>query len=49
MLVDHSSGLDTVYYKPQDEEILTEYLKTVYNLTINNEHRLKKQLNDYKE
>ena len=27
MIVDHSIGLDSVYYKPQDEIILHEYLK----------------------
>lgn len=49
MLVGHSTGLDSVYYKPQDEEILQEYLKAVDALTINNEHRLQKQLNHYKQ
>lgn len=48
MLVGHSTGLDKSYYKPQDEEILEEYLKAVDNLTINNEHRLQKQLDYYK-
>ena len=47
MLVGHSTGLDSVYYKPQDEEILQEYLKAVDALTINNEHRLQKQLNHF--
>lgn len=49
MLVGHSTGLDAVYYKPQEEEILTEYLKAVDNLTINNEFRLKKQVEYYKK
>lgn len=49
MLVGHSTGLDAVYYKPQEEEILTEYLKAVDNLTINNEYRLKKQMQYYKQ
>ena len=44
MLVGHSTGLDSVYYKPQDEEILEVYLKAADLLTINNEHRLQKQL-----
>lgn len=48
MLVGHSTGLDKSYYKPQEEEILEEYLKAVDNLTINNENRLKKQLDFYK-
>ncbi|MDR4490856.1 MAG: tyrosine-type recombinase/integrase [Candidatus Nitrosocosmicus sp.] len=49
MLVGHSTGLDTVYYKPQDEEILQEYLKAVDLLTISNENRLQKQVDYYKE
>jgi integrase len=48
MLVGHSTGLDKVYYKPQDEEILQEYLKAVDLLTINNENRLQKQVDHYK-
>lgn len=49
MLVGHSIGLDKVYYKPQDEEILQEYLKAVDLLTINNENRLKRQVDYYKQ
>ena len=41
MLVGHTTGLDSAYYKPQDEEILLEYLKAVDALTINNENKLK--------
>jgi integrase len=44
MLVGHSTGLDKSYYKPQDDEILQEYLKAVDNLTINNENRLNQQI-----
>ena len=43
MLVGHKTGLDSVYYKPQEEEILSEFLKEV-DLFITNEHRLKKEL-----
>jgi hypothetical protein len=49
MLVGHATGLDKAYYKPQDDEILAEYLKAVDLLTISNEHRLKKQLDYYKQ
>jgi|tagenome__1003787_1003787.scaffolds.fasta_scaffold20983234_8 integrase len=49
MLVGHSTGLDKAYYKPQDDEILTEYLKAVDSLTINNEYRLEKKLGEYKQ
>jgi integrase len=46
MLIGHSTGLDSVYYKPQDEEILQEYLKAVDALTINNENKLKKEVKE---
>ena len=49
MLVGHSTGLDKAYYKPQDEEILQEYLKAVNLLTIQNEYRLQTQLDYYKQ
>ncbi|MGD9534837.1 MAG: hypothetical protein AB7V56_13850 [Candidatus Nitrosocosmicus sp.] len=49
MLVGHTTGLDKVYYKPQNEEILQEYLKAIDLLTISNENRLKKQVDYYKE
>ena len=29
MIVGHSIGLDSVYFKPQDDEILHEFLKSV--------------------
>ncbi|CAN5706843.1 hypothetical protein BH23THE1_BH23THE1_17360 [soil metagenome] len=46
MLVGHSTGLDSVYYKPQEEEILQEYLKAVDLLTINNENRLRQKIDE---
>jgi hypothetical protein len=46
MLVGHSTGLDSAYYKPQDEEILQEYLKAIDVLTINSENKLKTQVNE---
>jgi hypothetical protein len=44
MLVGHSTQLDAVYYKPQEEEILEEYLKAIDNLTISNDNRLKQKI-----
>lgn len=41
MLVGHSTGLDSVYYKASEEEIYLEYLKAIDNLTINNEYKSK--------
>lgn len=49
MLVGHATGLDKAYYKPQDDEILAEYLKAVDLLTIDNEHRLQRQVDYYKQ
>lgn len=40
MLVGHSTGLDSVYYKASEEEIYLEYLKAIDNLTISNDHKL---------
>jgi hypothetical protein len=49
VLVGYSTGLDKSYYKPQDEEILHEYLKAVDSLTIDNENRLKKLVKELKD
>ena len=35
MLMGHTMGLDDVYCKPEQSEIMFEYLKAVDNLTIN--------------
>ena len=48
MIVGRSTGLDKSYYKPQDDEILQEYLKAVDLLTISNENKLQKQVQYYK-
>jgi hypothetical protein len=39
MLVVHSTGLDSVYYKASEEEIFEEYKKTFDYLQINNNFR----------
>ena len=41
MLLGHSIGLNKAYYRPGEDEILSEYLKAVDLLTINEENRLK--------
>jgi integrase len=48
MLVGHSTGLDRFYLKMSDDEILQEFVKGIDALTIQNEHRLQKQLDHYK-
>ena len=40
MLLGHSIGLAGAYYKPTEDEMLDEYMKSVDNLTINPENRL---------
>jgi integrase len=44
MLLGHKIGLASCYYRPTDEEMLTEYMKAVNNLTINEENRLKMKI-----
>jgi hypothetical protein len=46
MLLGHKTGLDTVYYKPEEGELLQEYVKAIDYLTINDEHRLQKQVTE---
>ena len=49
MLVGHSTGLDRVYYKAQDEEIFEEFLKAVDLLTISDENRLRRQADSFRK
>jgi hemerythrin superfamily protein len=44
MLLGHKIGLASAYYKPTENEILDEYMKTIDNLTINEENRLKRKV-----
>ena len=44
MLLGHSIGLASAYYKPTEDEMLDEYMKAVDNLTINEENRLRKKV-----
>jgi hypothetical protein len=44
MLLGHSIGLNKAYYRPCEDELLEEYLKAVDMLTINEENRLRKQV-----
>ena len=49
MLLGHSLGISDSYYKPTEKEMLLEYLKVVDNLTINEENRLSKQVQELQE
>ena len=46
MLMGHSVGLDDSYFRPTDQKLLLEYLKAVNELTINEENRLKKKVDE---
>jgi integrase len=46
ILSGHSIGVQKKYVELQDEDLLQDYLKAVNNLTINEENRLKDQVND---
>jgi integrase len=46
MLLGHKIGLASCYYKPTEEEMLKEYYKAVYLLTISDEERLKSKLEE---
>ena len=39
-----STGLEASYFRPNEKQLLTEYLKAVNELTINEENRLKKKV-----
>jgi integrase len=46
ILLGHSIGLSGSYYRPDNNEILEEYLRAVDFLTINEEHRLRRKVNE---
>jgi predicted ATP-dependent Lon-type protease len=43
MLMGHNTGLAINYYRPNENEILDDYLKAIPILTINDEYRLKQE------
>lgn len=49
MLLGHNIGLASAYYRPTDEEMYQEYLKAVNHLTINDENRLRKRVDELSE
>jgi integrase len=49
MLLGHNTGLDRHYYRPTEDDLLQEYLKVVNLLTINEEYRLKKEIDDLRD
>jgi integrase len=46
ILLSHDIGITQHYYKPKEDELLDDYLKSVDLLTINEEHKLKTQVKE---
>jgi integrase len=44
MLLGHHTGLEENYYRPEEQELLNEYLKCVDSLTVSNELRQKREI-----
>jgi len=44
MILGHSIGLSSAYYRPTQQEVFDEYKKAANNLTINEENRLKNRM-----
>ncbi len=49
MLMGHSVGLDDAYFRPNEKQLLAEYSKAINELTINEENRLRTELDVLKE
>jgi chromosome segregation ATPase len=49
MLLGHKIGLASAYYRPTEDEILTEYEKAIDNLTIDPANRLRKKVEKLSE
>jgi hypothetical protein len=48
MMLGHNTGLAKNYYRPSERELLEEYIKAVDDLTIKEENRLSKQVQELK-
>ena len=44
ILMDHSLGESQNYHRPTEEELLEDYLKAIYLLTIDEENMLRKKV-----
>jgi hypothetical protein len=49
LLVDHATQLDQYYFRPTEDNVLQEYLKAENLLTINQENRLKREVQTLKQ
>lgn len=48
-LMSHDTGIVQHYYRPTEDDILTDYLKAVNLLTINEENRLRRRIDELSE
>ena len=48
-LLSHNVGISSSYYRPTEGELLEDYLRVINLLTINSEHRLQKQVQEFNE
>ena len=49
ILMGHNIGVSSSYYKPKQQEVLLDYLKVVDDLTINEENKLSKEIQELQE
>jgi integrase len=49
ILMGHNIGVSKSYYKPSEQEVLQDYLKATFFLTIGEENKLKSQIEDLSE
>jgi hypothetical protein len=48
-LMGHDTGITANYYRPKMDELLNDYTKSIPYLTINDEFRLSKQVQQLQE
>jgi integrase len=46
MLLGHHTGLEENYYRPEEQDLLDQYLKCADMLTVNNEYRLRRKVEE---
>ncbi len=49
ILIGHTIGISSSYYKPTESQLLEDYLKAADSLTVSREYKLQKQVDYYKE
>lgn len=49
ILIGHNIGVSSSYYKPKQQEVMLDYFKVVDDLTINEENKLSKEIQELQE